>query len=226
MNGRAFVDIPRRRTIDQLRVVLTRVSPLIWRRLQLSSATTIYQLHGVLQATLGWDDSHLHAFRIHGREYGASRLGGISFSDDPRKVRLCDFRLRPRERFQYRYNFNDAWELEIRIETILPVDPSRRYPTCTAGQRVALPEDCGGVEAYLELLDHHGRLPLEELTLISSVVKRILDGQSRDAVENWEEFEAAAERLKNHLRFTKKSIDRKSINSQLEKLTMEPGEHR
>ena len=195
--------------IYQLRVVLSGISPLILRRLQLSSSATIFELHHVLQAAMGWDDSHLHSFRIHGREYGVARLGGISFSTDPRKVRLCDFQLRLRERFRYRYNFNANWELEARLEGILPVDPNRHYPVCTAGQRIEPPEDCGEVEAYMELLDHHEHLPLEELTLISNVVKRILDGQGRDAVEDWEEFEAATQRLEDHLRFTKKSIDRK-----------------
>ncbi len=42
--GRVDAEVPR--------LVLTGVSPLIWHRLQLSSATTIYELHDVLQATI------------------------------------------------------------------------------------------------------------------------------------------------------------------------------
>ena len=173
---------------------------------------------------MGWSDSYLHAFRVHGREYGIARIGGISFSDDPRQVRLCDFRLRPRERFQYRYNFNSDWELELRIEAILPVDPTRRYPTCIGGQRVTPPEDCGGPQASMELLDRYRSLPIEETQLLSEVIEKILAGQGRDAVEDWEEFKSAGRRIKNYLKFAGKSFDRRSVNRQLALLTTEDGD--
>jgi hypothetical protein len=32
---------------------------------------------------MGWTDSHLHRFRIHGKDYGVAHLGGFSFADDP-----------------------------------------------------------------------------------------------------------------------------------------------
>ncbi|MFL6415782.1 MAG: hypothetical protein ACJ74Y_08950 [Bryobacteraceae bacterium] len=31
---------------------------------------------------------HLHSFHIHGKDYGIAYLGGISFDDNPRLVRL------------------------------------------------------------------------------------------------------------------------------------------
>jgi hypothetical protein len=36
-------------------VVLAQVSPLIWRRLKVTGATTLTGLHEVLQTTFGWD---------------------------------------------------------------------------------------------------------------------------------------------------------------------------
>ena len=83
----------------QLRVVLRDVSPLIWRRLLVQRDISIAGFHDVLQAAMGWSDTHLHRFRIHGKAYGLARCGGISFVDDPCEVRLCDFRLHQRERF-------------------------------------------------------------------------------------------------------------------------------
>ena len=64
----------------QLRVVLRNVSPLIWRRLLVRSDTSIAQLHVVLQMAMGWSDTHLHRFRIHGKAYGIARCGGIGFA--------------------------------------------------------------------------------------------------------------------------------------------------
>ena len=35
-------------------------------------------LYDVLQITVAWSDVHLHGFRIHGKEYDSTRLGGPS----------------------------------------------------------------------------------------------------------------------------------------------------
>src|SRR5438445_7934290 len=87
--------------VYQLRVVVRGVSPLIWRRLLVRSDSSIADLHTTLRTALGWTDEHLNRFVIQGREYGVSQLGGISFRDDARQVRLVDLGLRPRERFVY-----------------------------------------------------------------------------------------------------------------------------
>ncbi len=57
-------------TVYQLKVSLRAITPMIWRRLHVTSDTTIAQLHDVLQIAMGWEDLHLHQFRIHGKTYG------------------------------------------------------------------------------------------------------------------------------------------------------------
>jgi hypothetical protein len=68
--------------IYQLKVVLLDVSPMIRRRLLVCGDRTITDLHYILQITMGWSDDHLHRFRIHGKQYGIARMGGISFSEE------------------------------------------------------------------------------------------------------------------------------------------------
>jgi hypothetical protein len=65
--------------IYQLHVWIRRISPMIWRRLLVRSDSTLAQLHDILQIAFGWTDAHLHRFRIHGRDYGLSRVGGPTF---------------------------------------------------------------------------------------------------------------------------------------------------
>ena len=77
--------------IYQLRLVLAGISPIIWRRLLVSSETTIAQLHPYVQICFDWRGEHLHRFRIHGKDYGFADLGGISFDDDPHQVPLSRF---------------------------------------------------------------------------------------------------------------------------------------
>ena len=45
---------PTQVSICQLRAVLNGVSPLVWRRLLLSSETTLADLHKILQLAFGW----------------------------------------------------------------------------------------------------------------------------------------------------------------------------
>ena len=109
-------------SVFQLRVVLRGISPLIWRRLLVRSDTTFARLHDVLQVAFGWDDVHLHCFRVHGRELDAI--------DGPH-VRLADVGLRPTERFVYVYDFVDLGRHDVRVEHVLDVRPGPTYPCCT-----------------------------------------------------------------------------------------------
>ncbi len=88
-------------TVYQLKVTRRDISPLIWRRLLITSDTTIAQLHDILQIAMGWEDPHPHQFRIHGKAYGVYRDGGMLFDDNPHQVVLADFKLRKSERFVY-----------------------------------------------------------------------------------------------------------------------------
>jgi hypothetical protein len=99
--------------IYQLRLVLAGISPIIWRRLLVSSETTIAQLHPYIQVAFDWSGEHWHRFRVHGKDYGIADLGGRSFDDDPHQVPLSRFRLHPRESFRYEYDFTANWRVDI-----------------------------------------------------------------------------------------------------------------
>jgi len=137
----------------QIRIVLLGISPIIWRRLLVRSDSTIADLHDTLQITFGWSDDHLHRFIIHGRQYGIAYIGGITFRDDPRRIKLSDLGLRAKEKFFYEYDFNDQWRHLIRVEAILPMEPDRFYPVCISGKRAAPPEDCGGPWSFMKRRD-------------------------------------------------------------------------
>ena len=115
-----MVPTPGAPQVYQLKVVLRDVTPLVWRRLLVASTTTIADLHASIQIAMGWEDLHLHQFRIYGKAYGVYRDGGISFADDPHQVTLADFRFRAGERLLYEYDFGDGWQHDIWLERILP----------------------------------------------------------------------------------------------------------
>ena len=79
-----------------LKLLLRDVHPAVWRRVRLADSLSIADLHRVIQLLMGWDDDHLHRFRIHGRDYGIAHVGGPSFDEDAATVRLAQFGFRPR----------------------------------------------------------------------------------------------------------------------------------
>jgi hypothetical protein len=54
--------------VYQFHVWIRHISPMIWRRLLVRSDSTLAALHDTIQIAFGWTDSHLHRFRIHGRD--------------------------------------------------------------------------------------------------------------------------------------------------------------
>jgi Plasmid pRiA4b ORF-3-like protein len=60
--------------ILQLRITLADVAdPPVWRRVLIPSAYPLDRVHRVIQATMGWQDYHLHAFRLGDATYAAPR---------------------------------------------------------------------------------------------------------------------------------------------------------
>jgi len=139
--------------IYQVKVTLQGVKPPVWRRLLIPSSIFLRKLHDVLQAALGWTDTHLHLFDVGGQTYG---VPDPDFADDMRsdaKVRLDQVLLREKDAMFYDYDFGDGWRHKIVLEKIVDPTPGTRAPLCIAGARACPPEDCGGVWGYANLLE-------------------------------------------------------------------------
>jgi hypothetical protein len=213
-------------TVYQLKVSLRDISPMIWRRLLVTSHTTIAQLHGILQTAMGWEDLHLHQFRVYGKAYGIARAGGIWFDDDPDQVRLCDFRLRASEHFVYEYDMNDFWQHDIRLERVLPLDLNKMYPVCTGGAGECPPEDCGGPRGYRNLLDERCswselEQAREDLLLVAQRLLEFSEGGARPT-EDETEFMDALERMHQRLEAVPLVFSCRAVNVALRMIRKEP----
>ena len=124
--------------------------PPVWRRVQLRADTRLDQLHEILQAALGWENYHLHAFSFGEEEFGPRDPElALDFADE-RKVTLGEL-TDIGARFRYTYDFGDNWEHEILVEDLLDPDPNTRYPILVAAKGACPPEDCGGTWSYTDL---------------------------------------------------------------------------
>jgi hypothetical protein len=143
-------------TIYQLKVTLKEVDPPVWRRIQVPDCT-LGQFHEVLQAVMGWDNSHLHQFIIRGEYYGPRPPDGMDLDmeyEDEEEVLLSQVARTGRKgRFVYEYDFGDSWKHEILLEKTVEPEPKVEYPRCVEGANACPPEDCGGPWGYADLLE-------------------------------------------------------------------------
>jgi hypothetical protein len=93
----------------------------------LADNLSLADLHHVIQVLMGWEDDHLHRFRIHGRDYGIAYIGEAIFAEDAAAVPLSRFAFRPSERCLYEYDFTAGWQIELRVERVTSVAPDARH---------------------------------------------------------------------------------------------------
>jgi len=142
--------------VYQLKITLEGLLPPVWRRFQVPSDMNLVKLHQAIQCVMGWEDGHLHQFKVGKTYYGMTYpddSDGMPKTRDEEKARLHELVSRPKAKFVYEYDFGNGWEHEVVLEKILSPDPDVQYPVCLEGKRACPPEDCGGVWGYADLLD-------------------------------------------------------------------------
>jgi hypothetical protein len=129
---------------SRLRVSLRYVVPEVIRVVDVPASSTLPELHDLLQAALGWTNSHLHQFVAGETRYGVPDDEDWEEQCDEAGVRLRDLP----GAFTYLYDFGDGWEHGVEV-----LGPGGDRPGCVYGEGACPPEDSGGPHGYLELLE-------------------------------------------------------------------------
>jgi Plasmid pRiA4b ORF-3-like protein len=141
-------------SIAHLRIKLDDVEPAVVRHVEVPRSIRLDRLHLVLQAAMGWTNSHLYEIRL--RDIGWGRPDPY-FGDGPldaSKARLIDVLEDVGARsLKYLYDFGDGWEHSVRIERITDALPGIAYPRLIEATGRCPPEDVGGPSGYHEFLD-------------------------------------------------------------------------
>ena len=135
----------------QLRIQLRDIEPTVWRRLLVPGGVRLGKLHDVFQAGMGWEDRHLHIFRIGEATYGSQIDDYPEDQLDEQSVTVIGM-LRPQRRIVYEYDFGDSWQHDVVVEDILTTGLGLQFAVCVDGQNACPPEDCGGVSGYDHML--------------------------------------------------------------------------
>ena len=145
----------------QLRMELQGVDPAVWRRVLVPGGVRLSTLSAVLVATMGWTDSHLHAFQIGDRRYARLNDDDVDFDTedevDETDVTVAEV-LGPldgppgQSAFLYQYDFGDDWEHEVVIERSFTTAVGLKFAVCLDGANACPPEDVGGAYHYREFM--------------------------------------------------------------------------
>lgn len=155
----------------QFKITLKGVRPPIWRRIQVPSSYSFWDLHVAMQDAMGWLDYHLHAFQLRSPAGGPRVEIGIP-SDEPYldlretlpgwEIAVPNYFTLSNRRATYLYDFGDGWKHSVVLEKIEPLEDSRTLPVCLSGRRHSPPEDCGGIGGYRRFLEIIGDPTHEE----------------------------------------------------------------
>ncbi|MGJ9403084.1 plasmid pRiA4b ORF-3 family protein [Arthrobacter sp. KK5.5] len=163
-----------KRTLLTVHVELVGSEPAIWRTLEIDAAMGLDRFHRVLQAALGWTDSHLHHFmdrdpyatpRGHQlrdtRFWQMTEIGGAleRFEEDgpnqfPETGETVAGALRlAGDTLWYEYDFGDGWMHTIRLVSERPANVEDPEALVLDGAlRVPL-EDVGGLHGWYAALE-------------------------------------------------------------------------
>lgn len=160
---------------------LDDTDPQVWRRLTIAGDLDLDDLHHVLQAAMGWTDSHLHRFHLGDAWSGPHFLTGDDLDEGEdgtpeTEARLDQILRTAGDELGYTYDFGDSWNHTLRLESLSPfaalepTEPTEQTeqtePTdstasrvrCLDGAGACPPEDVGGVPGYEEMAEwvRHG----------------------------------------------------------------------
>lgn len=138
-----------------LKITLDDVEPAVMRRVVVPADIRLDRLHLVIQAALGWTNSHFYEFQIGGAGWGEPDPDGSTTGRwRPKRGRLsavlADAGLKT---FSYLYDFGDSWSHTVKLEKIAPTaDGAPNILLIDAVGRCP-PEDRGGAPGYENVLE-------------------------------------------------------------------------
>lgn len=149
----------RRHRLDGLHVMTVRLEldhsdPAIWREVEVRSDLSLAAIHEVVMAAYGWSGGHLYRFSLGGGPFDPqSELflcpfdveEGDDVGEPAAHVRLDETLQEPGDVLRYVYDYGDQWDLTLRVVAVRAGSADAPVARCTGGERVAPPEDCGGL---------------------------------------------------------------------------------
>lgn len=138
--------------IIEMYIELEPTEPRVWRRFLVQDLLSMYQLHEIIQVTMGWMHSHLFMFRtkklVIAEPSPDDDWHNVEFKE-ARKTRIANVFKNPGDSLIYEYDFGDSWEHKLRFERVVSEDEVMfEVPRCIGGANACPPEDCGSFPGF------------------------------------------------------------------------------
>ncbi len=136
-------------------------NPSIWRKMKISGNKNFLELHTAIQDTMGWQDKHLHEFRVTNPLSGKIECIGVPDDENGWDTEIVSGENRliseiltiENSKATYIYDFGDYWVHSLIVENIAEVKDDSFILQCLSGEKACPPEDCGGVDGYTRIID-------------------------------------------------------------------------
>ncbi|RYL93664.1 plasmid pRiA4b ORF-3 family protein [Sporolactobacillus sp. Y61] len=146
--------------IDQFKLTFRGTHhPPVWIRIEVDQNMTFRGLHELIQAAFDWGDIMLHDFEVPNPQNTDKQVGGLDlnhlvefavkymlptkhigpaddFDDafdeilDEEKCKLKNFLKNPGDKAVYTYDFEEDWEVNVRLEEKHRAEKNISYPRC------------------------------------------------------------------------------------------------
>lgn len=140
--------------IAHVSITLDKVVPEVTRIVAMPLGIHLDMLHLVIQAAMGWTNSHLWSMHARGSTWG---VPDPDFPDDtvPANSTLLLDMIADigTNRFEYIYDMGDHWNHRIKIVKPMPAVQGIAYPLLIDAIGRCPPEDSGGPPGYMEMLE-------------------------------------------------------------------------
>ncbi len=147
-----MTDAPR---VARAIIELEGVEPPVRRVVDLPLAISLAELHEIIQAAMGWTNSHLYQFVVGEASYGVPdpdwEEPGMPMRDAA-GTPLADLLAGREGRIAYVYDFGDEWVHRLAITPPDAAEPGACYPRLVEGVGRCPPEDLGSVTGFFEFL--------------------------------------------------------------------------
>jgi hypothetical protein len=140
--------------IARLKITLNNVKPPVSRRIEVPLSIRLDRLHLVIQAAMGWTNSHLYEIRARDVGWGMPDPNWPDGPLDAHKAKLGEIlEDTGAKTLRYIYDFGDDWEHTIKLERLVDPLDGLAYPRLVDAVGRCPPEDVGGPWGYAELLE-------------------------------------------------------------------------
>lgn len=166
----------------QLKITIKGSKPPIWRRLLVPQEITFEELHEMIQTAFCWSSARLYQFEFRSEgirvvetdEEAGGKFRNISFRESIGSL------VSESKKFTYTYGFENNWEHMIQVEKLLE-DSSQSWGQVIKYKGGVIPEDCGGIAAYYDLLNSGSDAELPEDYDMETVNERLKAGRASKA---------------------------------------------